>query len=199
MFRRLDPKFLHGKWSYSGDDFLWRGVKIIQKTASDNPYDKWVAYATGMCLTTSVQCLAARFDPTSGLLHFTPSARKTKDGPWKLLISFEANLEAPSPDDAVFFTMSGLANLQSKRSDLYRNAWDNREANLELMKLATDKWSDPFGTFGILPREGGPSAAVQEDVSHGAVWGFRELYRIEEAELRDRETLESVAAGRRIA
>lgn len=199
MFRWLDPRFLHGKWSHCDDGFLWQGVKLVRKRGSDNPYDYWVSYASGACLATSVQCLTARFDPTSGFLHFNPTANRTMGGPWRLLISFRANLDAPSADDAVFFTKSGLVSLHSKRPDLFRSAWNNEEANQELMRLATEKWTAPFGYFGTLPREGGASTAVEEAISHGAVWGFGNVHRIDEDELRRHRQLASIAEGRQIS
>lgn len=199
MFRWLDPRFLQGKWWHCDDGFLWQGVKIIRKRGSDHPYDYWVSYASGACLVTSVQLLAARFDPASGLLHFNPKANMTLGGPWKLLISFQANLESYSPDDAVFFTKSGLDSLYNKRPDLFQSAWENEEANKELMKLATKKWSAPFDYFGTLSREGGASTAVEEVISHGAVWGFSNAHRIDEDELRNHRLLESIAEGRQIS
>ncbi|MEL6347698.1 MAG: hypothetical protein AAFV53_31620 [Myxococcota bacterium] len=74
-----------GEWRSPDDDFIWTSAQIFPRRASAHPHDYWVIEAGGACLASSAVHTAARFDPATQLLHFTPAARRRIQSPWRRL------------------------------------------------------------------------------------------------------------------
>ncbi len=205
---------LQGMWSQPNAVFMWEAAKIFHKLSSDNFHDYWVSYASGACLSSSSQCMSARFDPVTNFLTFNPRGTTTVDGPWKLLQSpislalKEETVEIDGRIDTkhtsnleyqyVFFTKQGLRKVEEKLPHLFSTAWNDTAASQELMHIAKTNgrlFGEMGGVLEFVPER--QENAIRDDtLPHGAKWAVSYLQSIDRNERSIYQVLMNETSGR---